>query len=451
MPKNQADILICGAGIAGVSAAYYLAKSGVNNILLIDERPPLSLTSDHSSECYRNWWPDPAMLALMNHSIDLMEELADATGNPFHMNRRGYLYLTGDESKIPEITERATRISGLGAGQFRIHRSEGGDYQPAAPEGFHDQADGADLILDPALIREHFPYLTEEVVAALHVRRAGWLSAQQLGMTLLEGARKLGVRYESARVIGVAINNEKVRAVELADGRRLLTKIFINAAGPMFKEVGEMIGLDLPVFTELHLKAAFNDNLGTLERDAPLVIWDDIQKLKWTDEEREFLLEEGLDWMLDNFPSGVHIRPEGGSASQMILMLWEYQKKQIAPIWPLPLDEKYPEITLRGLSKMLPGLSKYFDHMPRPILDGGYYTKTPENRPLIGETPVEGAYLIGALSGYGIMAACGAGDLLAAQITGQMRHAYAREFSLERYDRPGYLEDILTRYDTGQL
>ena len=51
MPKNQADILICGAGIAGVSAAYYLAKSGVNNILLIGERPPLSLTSDHSSEC----------------------------------------------------------------------------------------------------------------------------------------------------------------------------------------------------------------------------------------------------------------------------------------------------------------------------------------------------------------------------------------------------------------
>ncbi|NQU29530.1 MAG: FAD-binding oxidoreductase, partial [Anaerolineae bacterium] len=235
MPKNQADILICGAGIAGVSAAYYLAKSGVNNILLIDERPPLSLTSDHSSECYRNWWPDPAMLALMNHSIDLMEELADATGNPFHMNRRGYLYLTGDESKIPEITERATRISGLGAGQLRIHRSGGGDYQPAAPEGFHDQADGADLILDPALIREHFPYLTEEVVAALHVRRAGWLSAQQLGMTLLEGARKQGVRYESAQVIGVAINNEKVRAVELADGRRISTDIFINAAGPIFK------------------------------------------------------------------------------------------------------------------------------------------------------------------------------------------------------------------------
>lgn len=451
MPENQADIVICGAGIAGVSAAYHLAKLGVKNILLVDKGPPLSLTSDHSSECYRNWWPDPAMLALMNHSIDLMEKLADETGNAFQMNRRGYLYLTGDESKVPEIIERATRISELGAGELRIHRSGSAEYQPATLEGFHGQPKGADLILDPALIREHFPYLTGDAVAGLHVRRAGWLSAQQLGMTLLEGARKLGVRYESALIIGVDVDNEKIRAVKLADGRSISTKTFINAAGPMFKEVGKMIGLDLPVFTELHLKVAFNDNLGAVGRGAPLLIWDDIQELDWTDDERDFLLEEGLDWMLDSFPSGVHTRPEGTGASQMILMLWEYQEKKIAPTWPIPLDEKYPEITLRGLSRMIPALSKYFDRMPRPILDGGYYTKTPENRPLIGGTPVEGAYLIGALSGYGIMSACGAGDMLAGQITGQTHHVYARDFLLARYDRPGYLEDILPRYDAGQL
>ena len=451
MPKNHADIVICGAGIAGVSAAYHLAKSGVNNILLVDERPPLSLTSDQSSECYRNWWPDPALLALMNHSIHLMEELADATGNAFHMNRRGYIFLTGDENRIPEMTKHATGISELGAGPLRIHRSGGADYQPATPKGFRDQPEGADLILDPALIREHYPYLTEDVVAALHIRRAGWLSAQQLGMTLLAGARKLGVRFESARVVGVDVDNKKVCSVQLADGRRIFTKIFVNATGPMFKEVGEMMGLDLPVFTELHYKVAINDPLGAVGRDAPLLIWDDAQELAWTSDEREFLMDEGLSWMLDSFPAGVHTRPEGSGASQAILMLWEYQTKKSSPTWPLLLDEKFIEITLRGLSRMIPALNEYFARMPRPILDGGYYTKTPENRPLIGETHVEGAYLIGALSGFGIMSACGAGELLAGQITGQSPPAYAREFLLSRYDRPGYLDDILARYDTGQL
>jgi glycine/D-amino acid oxidase-like deaminating enzyme len=46
------DIIICGAGIAGISAAYSLAvRQGIRRVLLIDERAPLSLTSDKSTEC----------------------------------------------------------------------------------------------------------------------------------------------------------------------------------------------------------------------------------------------------------------------------------------------------------------------------------------------------------------------------------------------------------------
>ena len=83
---QTAEVVICGAGIAGVAAAHFLSKAGVKNILLLDERPPLSFTSDRSTECYRNWWPDAEMLALMNRSIDLMEGLADESGNVFRMN-----------------------------------------------------------------------------------------------------------------------------------------------------------------------------------------------------------------------------------------------------------------------------------------------------------------------------------------------------------------------------
>ena len=101
------DVIICGAGITGVASAHYLGKAGLTDILLLDERPPLSFTSDRSTECYRNWWPDPAMLALTNHSVDLMEELADESGNVFRMNRRGYLYITAEESKIPALIERS--------------------------------------------------------------------------------------------------------------------------------------------------------------------------------------------------------------------------------------------------------------------------------------------------------------------------------------------------------
>ena len=56
MGEQTAAAVICGAGIAGISAAYHLAvRQGVRDVVLVDERPPLSLTSDKSTEYYRNW------------------------------------------------------------------------------------------------------------------------------------------------------------------------------------------------------------------------------------------------------------------------------------------------------------------------------------------------------------------------------------------------------------
>src|SRR5215813_8486828 len=99
---ESAAVVICGAGIAGVAAAYHLAvRRGIRDVVLVDERPPLSLTSDKSAECYRNWWPGPGddMVAVMNRSIDLLEELARESDNVFRLNRRGYLSVTADAAR----------------------------------------------------------------------------------------------------------------------------------------------------------------------------------------------------------------------------------------------------------------------------------------------------------------------------------------------------------------
>ena len=449
---HAADIVICGAGIAGVAAAHFLGKAGAKNILLLDERPPLSFTSDRSTECYRNWWPDPEMLALMNRSIDLMEALADESGNIFRMNRRGYLYLTADEKKAKELETTAHRISSLGAGPIRVHSSSSLYYQPAPSDGYHNQPTGADFLTGNDLIHGYFPYLTRSAVAALHVRRAGWLSAQQLGMYLLETARQHGVRFESSCLAGVDVADGRVKGVRLSSGERIDTPVFINAAGPYLKEVGRLLGVDLPVHTELHLKAAIKDPLGVVGRDAPLLIWSDPQSLLWEEEERLALAEDDeTRWLTESFPSGVHTRPEGGEESQTILMLWEYQTKVMAPVWPPEMDEQYPEVALRGLASMLPRMKEYFDRMPRPQLDGGYYTKTRENRPLVGPMGVEGAYMIGALSGYGIMSACGAGDLLAAHVTEAALPSYAASFQLSRYEDDEYTQQLDEWSESGQL
>jgi glycine/D-amino acid oxidase-like deaminating enzyme len=455
--SDTTDILICGAGIAGIATAYHLAvEHGIRDIMLVDERAPLSLTSDKSTECYRNWWPGPdnAMVALMDRSIDLMEELAKESNNTFHLNRRGYLYLTADPKRIPILIEKAYEPSKLGAGPLRIHDSDTShsEYSPSPPEGYEGLPTGADLLLEPTLIQKYYPYVSEKAVAALHVRRAGWFSAQQLGMYLLEKARSFGVKLYTARVTDVIVNKNRIETIVLDNSQRVHTDRFVIAAGPLIQSVTSLLGIKLPVYSELHLKVALNDHLGIVPRDAPMLIWNDPQTLPWTDEERSHLLQdEENEWLLNKLPPGAHTRPEGSSDSQTILMLWGYKTPILKPTWPIPLDPLYPEINIRGLSILLPRLRAYFQRLPQPTIDGGYYTKTQENRPLIGPLPVTGAYILGALSGYGLMAACAGGELLAAHVTSSALPAYASAFRLDRYQDPDYQTMLENWGDSGQL
>ena len=461
MIPTSADIVICGAGIAGVSAAYHLAvRHGVSDVLLVEEGSPLMLTSDKSTEAYRNWWPGPgdAMVRFMNRSIDLLEELAAQSGNVFHLNRRGYVFLTADPARAEVYRRSAEESARLGAGELRIHRGRPDDppFPPPVAEGYAPQLGGADLVLDPALIRARLPYVTPDAVAMLHPRRCGWLSAQQLGMWLLDEARAHGVRLASGRVCAVDTSGGRVSGVTIRAGgqeHHVQTRVFVNAAGPLVDRVGRLLGVELPIFNELHGKVAINDPLGVVPRDAPLLIWSDPVTLPWSEEEGdELAAAEETRWLTEPLPAGVHFRPEGGPGAQTLLLLWTYDVQRQEAVWPTRFAPEYAEVVVRGLSRMIPGLAAYAGNIGRPYVDGGYYCKTQENRPLIGPLPVAGAYVFGALSGYGIMASQAGADLLAAHVAGGALPPYAPAFALSRYDDPAY-RALLASWDptTGQL
>ncbi|MGD2127516.1 MAG: FAD-dependent oxidoreductase, partial [Desulfobacteraceae bacterium] len=299
-------------------------------------------------------------------------------------------------------------------------------------------------------------FISDQTVAMLHTRRCGWMSAQQLGMYLLQQAKAHGVKFLKGRVTDVRVTNGRIETVHVNSGGEpihLSTHRFVIAAGPLLKQVGAMIGLELPVFNELHGKIAFTDPLGVVPRDAPLMIWDDPITLAWTDEEREELsANKETQWLLEEFPGGVHFRPEGGLESQTLLALWTYDIKVREPVWPPVFPPHYAEIVMRGMAAMIPGLSVYLPKMARPVVDGGYYCKTEENRPLIGPLPVKEAFVIGGLSGFGIMASMAAGDLLALHVAGKELPDYAPAFLLNRYEDSDY-QNLLANWDatSGQL
>jgi glycine/D-amino acid oxidase-like deaminating enzyme len=272
---------------------------------------------------------------------------------------------------------------------------------------------------------------------------------------MLEAARERGVRLVRGTLTSVDVRDGQVEAVQVANEgtpQTITTRCFVNAAGPMLGQVARMLGVELPIFSERHIKIAFNEHLGAVPRDAPMLIWLDPVTLPWDADERAALADDpDTAWMLGPLPAGVHCRPEGHAGGAVLLILWNFHLDPVEPTFPIQVEEYYPELALRGMSVMLPGLARYIDRAPKPYIDGGYYTKTPENRPLVGPLPVGGAYVIGALSGYGLMAACAAGELLAAHITGAPLPSYAPALTLARYDDPAYQELLEHWGDAGQL
>ena len=449
--SRSADVVVVGAGIAGVSAAYHLTVGyAAGRVVIVDPRPALTLTSDKSTECYRNWWPNRPMVGLMSRSIDLLEKMAAESDNGFGLNRRGYLFVTGDEERFHRMVEDAHHTSTLGAGPVRLQPGPL-PYRNSPSEGFSGAPEGADILVGPEEVRDHFPYLTERAVGAIHVRRAGWFSAQQLGAWMLARGRERGLEVIVDEVTGIEVAAGGVKSVSLAGGDVIATDAVVDAAGPLAGPLASLAGVVLPLFSELHLKVAFREHLKAVPRDAPMIIWSDPQTIEWSVEERAALAEQGRTDLLAEMPVFCHGRPEGGVESPYLLGLWEYHGDVREPTWPLPEDPLYPEVVMRGLTTMVPGLGVYLDRLPHSTVDGGYYTKTVENRPLIGPAGPPGFHLVAGFSGFGVMVAAGAGDLLARHVTGHDLPDYSDAFLLSRYEDPGYLSSVSGTAKSGQL
>ena len=433
------EIAVVGTGIAGIATAYYLAKNhDISNIVLIDCHQPMTFTSAQSGENYRNWWPHPLMVAFTNRSIDLLEDIARESGNRINMNRRGYALATR-ETTIDDLVAQLHEGLGDSAGRLlRYHeRPKSPSYQPPLKPAWEAAPDGVDILCNQALIRRTFPSYSHDVQSVIHIRRGGDISDQQLGMHMLGHLKEQGAR----RLMGMVEAVEKHEAYKLdvrtADGLvRVRADKIVNAAGPFAAEIAGMLDVELPVHNVFQQKIAFEDREKAIPRDMPFSIDLDSQKLDWSEDERVMLLEDpDFRWLAEDMPGAIHCRPDGGDGGAWVKLGWAFNDKTGNATWEPPLDDNFPDIVLRGASRLNQSLRAYYGRLPRSLHHyGGWYTMTRENWPLIGPMGLRGAFMISALSGFGTMAACAGGELCAAWIAEAERPSYAREFSLERLD-----------------
>ncbi len=453
---NSVDTVVVGAGVVGLAVAYYLVVDhGITDIVLVDPRDPMSLTSAQSGENYRNWWPHPIMTAFTDHSIDLMESIAHASGNRINMTRRGYALVTRRPKPSDLIDDLYSGYASSPGQTIRVHENgAGAGYVPPASAAWRDALQGVDVLCDPALIRTTFPGFASDVATVLHIRRAGSISGQQLGQYMLETITKAGGRLARGSLAAVEEVNPFVLHVATPDGAiTLRADRLVNAAGPFVKDVAALLGEELPVSCIYQQKISFEDRERAIPRDMPFTIDLDGQQLAWSDEDREILSEDpAAARLLARMPGGIHCRPDGAADGKWIKLGWAYNEQQGDPHGQEPTDPHFPDIVLRGASRLHPALNTYLGRLPRGMHHyGGYYAMTAENWPLVGPMRTPGAYVAGALSGFGTMAACATGAVCAAWAADAERPAYARALSFARHDDPKLMSALAGLSSRGVL
>ncbi|KAK7254954.1 FAD dependent oxidoreductase [Aureococcus anophagefferens] len=493
---SHADAVVCGGGIAGCAAAYHLALRGAGRVVVVSAHAPLTLTSAMSTECYRDFWPSPEMAGLMGRSIDLMEGLARDTDNAIGMTRRGYAYFTKDAATLAKVEATCAALAAADAagmpspGAARAPRAyEFGDAGPLSAAALAAGGGPRGSTSSWATTRCGARSPPSAATSSARSRRgAGWAgrAAVRRGARRRRPGARGGIRHgrgPGRRLRGRARRRGALRGRRRGARRRgpaggraddaAATPRFVNAAGPclnavhgllpgrdaMAPEVARALGVDapgdgrrLPLRNHLHAKVVFRDAAGAVPRDAPMMISLDPQTI-WPvddDDERAALAEAfgeaAAAKLTGTAGPGVHLRPYAHDA---LLLLWEHWHGDWAVAEPPDLHpafdaDLFPEVCLRGLASFIPALGAAVDDPgDRPVVDGGYYTETPELVPLLGPVPgARGAFLCGGLAGYGLMAAHAAGELVAAHALGDELPWYAPAMAPARYADPAYADTV---------
>ena len=281
---DTADVVVCGGGIAGLATAYHLSvRHRAGRVIIVDELPPMSLTSDKGTQGYRNWWPGPddTMFRFVSRSIDLLEETAHESGNVLRLNRRGYLFATANEAELGP--PRGYRAEGFRIRHGRRARPPvGRDVCARAGRRIWRSADRRGSAARRRGAHGVSLFCRETWRARSTCDAPVFMSGVNLGAWFLAQASANGATFMRDRVASVRTDGGRVAEIGLASGARIATERLVIAAGPGLPRVAAMLGVTLPVFHELHAKVTFRDRRRAVQRDAPFLIWNDPLHIDWS-------------------------------------------------------------------------------------------------------------------------------------------------------------------------
>ena len=219
---ESASVVIVGGGISGAAVAYFLARRGCTDVLLLERQTLGSGSTGAAAGGIRSQFSTEINVRCSLLSLPFWERFEAETDSPHPFQRTGYLLLATTRAQYQDLADGVAVQNRLGVPSRTV---SGREIQSIVPElnvgdligGAFNSADGIGSPID-----------------ALQ----GYIRA----------AKALGVRVrEETLAQAIEVRAHHVEAVRLSNGERVVTPMVVNAAGPWAGEVAALAGLEVPV------------------------------------------------------------------------------------------------------------------------------------------------------------------------------------------------------------
>jgi dimethylglycine dehydrogenase len=335
--KREARVVVIGGGVVGASVLYHLTKAGWRDVLLI-ERGELTCGSTwHAAGGMHTINGDPNVAKLQQYTINLYHELERITGQSCGMHVTGGIMLAGTRERLDWLKMAKARGRYLGMELELISVEEAAKLFPLMNTRHFLGA-----LFDP--IEGHVdPYGVTQAYAK---------AAQAAGASVVRHTRVLELRARRDGSWDVITPGGNVHAEHV-----------VNAAGLWAREVGRMVGLELPILAMEH----------------QYLITEDLPELKGQKEQLHCI----------DFEGEIYTRQERGG-----MLLGTYERAGV-PWSPVTTPWDFAQSLLpNDLERIAPSLEVGFEHFPalgqvgiRKVVNGPF-TFAPDGNPLVG--PVRG-------------------------------------------------------------
>jgi sarcosine oxidase subunit beta len=226
--KDRYDVVIIGAGVHGLAAAYYLAKSGVTDVAVLDQGYVGGGASGRNTAIIRANYRTVEGVPFYQESLRLYEGLSQELGFNVLFSQQGHLTLGHTDAAMKGLRERAATNALLGVDSRIIGREELGRLVP-------------DLDLTDA---PRYP-----IQGALYHPPGGIIRHDAVVWGYARGADRRGVQiHPFTRVTGIRVAGGQVEAVE-TDRGTIRTGTVLNSTAGWCSTIARMVGIDLPITT----------------------------------------------------------------------------------------------------------------------------------------------------------------------------------------------------------